>query len=170
MTITHLNKLKDKSLTIGIVGLGYLGLPLAMEFGKQYQTIGFDINAFRVKELYGSVITTGTHKVSSIKMADSQYVLPEVPVWADLVWQLYVIRTPRRDALQAYLTDRGVGTLVHYPTPPHLQRAYAELGYKRGDFPIAEKIADEVHSLPIEPHLSFEQQDQVIAALLDFQP
>ncbi len=102
-------------------------------------------------------------------LAGSQYVLPEVPAWADPVWHLYVIRTPQRDALQAYLTDRGIGTLVHYPIPPHLQQAYAELGYKRGDFPIAEKMADEVLSLPIGPHLTFEQQDQVIAALLDFQ-
>ena len=76
---------------------------------------------------------------------------------------------PEQDALQAYLTDRGIGTLVHYPIPPHLQQAYAELGYKRGDFPIAEKMADEVHSLPMGQHLSLEQQDQVIAALLDFQ-
>lgn len=103
-------------------------------------------------------------------LAGSQYVLPEVPEWADPVWHLYIIRTPRRHALQAYLTDQGIGTLVHYPIPPHLQYAYAELGYKRGDFPIAEKLADEVLSLPIGPHLSFEQQDQVIAALLNFQP
>jgi len=103
-------------------------------------------------------------------LAGSQYVLPDVPAWADPVWHLYVIRTPRRDALQAYLADRGIGTQVHYPIPPHLQLAYGKMGYKCGDFPIAEKIADEVLSLPIGPHLSIEQQDQVIAALLDFQP
>lgn len=103
-------------------------------------------------------------------LTGSQYGLPHVPEWADPVWHLYVIRTPRRDALQACLTERGIGTLVHYPIPPHLQQAYAELGYKRGDFPIAEAMAEEVLSLPMGPHLSFEEQDQVIAALLDFKP
>jgi dTDP-4-amino-4,6-dideoxygalactose transaminase len=103
-------------------------------------------------------------------LAESHYGLPHVPEWADPVWHLYVIRTPQRDMLQAYLTERGIGTLVHYPIPPHLQQAYAELGYKRGDFPIAETMAEEVLSLPMGPHLTFEQQDQVIAALLDFKP
>ena len=102
-------------------------------------------------------------------LAGGGFLLPAVLEGTDPVWHLYVIRTPRRDDLQAYLNDRGINTLVHYPIPPHLQQAYAELGYNRGDFPIAEKIADEVLSLPIGPHLSFEQQDQVIAALLDFQ-
>jgi dTDP-4-amino-4,6-dideoxygalactose transaminase len=103
-------------------------------------------------------------------LTGSQYGLPHVPEWAEPVWHLYAIRTPRRDALQAYLTERGIGTLVHYPIPPHLQQAYAELGYKRGDFPIAEAMAEDVLSLPMGPHLSFEEQDQVIAALLDFKP
>lgn len=103
-------------------------------------------------------------------LADSNFVLPFTPEWADPVWHLYVIRTPLRNALQGHLTNRGVGTLVHYPIPPHLQQAYAALGYKRGDFKIAEAMADEVLSLPMGPHLTFEQQDQVIAALLDFQP
>jgi dTDP-4-amino-4,6-dideoxygalactose transaminase len=98
------------------------------------------------------------------------YSLPDVPQWADPVWHLYVIRTPQRQALNAYLTERGIATLVHYPIPPHLQQAYVELGYKRGDFPIAEALADEVLSLPMGPHLTSEDQDQVIAALLDFKP
>ncbi len=72
--------------------------------------------------------------------------------------------------LQACLIDRSVGTQVHYPIPLHLQQADAESCYKRGDFPIAEKIADKVPGLPIGLHLSFEQQHPVIAALLDFQP
>jgi dTDP-4-amino-4,6-dideoxygalactose transaminase len=98
------------------------------------------------------------------------YGLPHVAEWADPVWHLYVIRTPQREALHAYLTERGIGTLVHYPIPPHLQQAYVQLGYKRGDFPIAELLADEVLSLPMGPHLSFAEQDQVIAAMLDFKP
>lgn len=101
-------------------------------------------------------------------LAGSQYDLPHVPKWADPVWHLYVIRTPRRDALQGFLTERGVGTLVHYPIPPHLQQAFAELSHERGDFPISEAMADEVLSLPLGPHLTSEDQNQVIAALLDF--
>lgn len=105
----------------------------------------------------------------SVALAGAHCGLPHVPQWADPVWHLYVIRTPQRDALQAFLTERGIGTLMHYPLPPHLQQAYTELGYKRGDFPIAEAMANELLSLPMGPHLTFEQQDQIIAAILDFQ-
>lgn len=96
--------------------------------------------------------------------------LPQVSEWAEHVWHLYVVRHPQRDALQQALADAGVGTLIHYPIPPHRQQAYAERDYKQGDFPIAEAMAEQVLSLPIGPHLSFEDQDRVIAALLDFTP
>ena len=101
-------------------------------------------------------------------LADSQYVLPEEPAWADSVWHLYVIRSLRRDALKAYLAERGVDTLVHYPIPPHLQKAYAGLGYGPGEFPVTERLADEVLSLPMGPHLATEQQEYVIDVLLRF--
>jgi dTDP-4-amino-4,6-dideoxygalactose transaminase len=70
------------------------------------------------------------------------------------VYHLYVIRTDIRDALQQHLNDHGIGTLIHYPVPPHLQQAYQHLGYKKGDFPIAEKLADTMLSLPIWPGMS----------------
>jgi len=104
------------------------------------------------------------------ELAGCGLILPHVPEWAEPVWHLYVVRHPQRDALQRALNDAGVGTLIHYPIPPHRQQAYAERGYKQGDFPIAEAMAEEVLSLPIGPHLSFEDQDRVIAALLDFTP
>ena len=91
--------------------------------------------------------------------------LPTVPAWADPVWHLYVVRHARRDALSARLADAGIGTIVHYPIPPHLQQAYAELGYKEGDFPIAEAIHREVLSLPIGPHMTLEQADIVADAV-----
>ena len=91
--------------------------------------------------------------------------LPTVPAWADPVWHLYVVRHARRDALSARLADAGIGTIVHYPIPPHLQQAYAELGYKAGDFPIAEAIHREVLSLPIGPHMTLEQADIVADAV-----
>jgi dTDP-4-amino-4,6-dideoxygalactose transaminase len=94
-------------------------------------------------------------------------VLPAVPAAADPVWHLYVVRHARRDQLAARLADAGIGTIVHYPIPPHLQQAYAELGYKEGDFPIAERIHREVLSLPIGPHMTLDDADTVAAAVAD---
>lgn len=94
--------------------------------------------------------------------------LPQVPAWAAPSWHLYVVRTPRRDALQQHLAQAGVGTLVHYPIPPHLQKAYAGAGFAPGQFPIAERLAAEVLSLPMGPHLQPAQQDAVIDAVTRF--
>ncbi|MFN5046480.1 DegT/DnrJ/EryC1/StrS family aminotransferase [Roseateles sp.] len=91
--------------------------------------------------------------------------LPQVPDWADPAWHLFVVRHADRDGLQARLAQRGIGTLIHYPVAPHLQPAYAELGYGPGDFPIAEAIHREVLSLPLWPGMSEAQVEQLIAAL-----
>lgn len=96
-------------------------------------------------------------------LAGCALTLPEVPVWADPAWHLFVVRHPERDALQARLSARGIGTLIHYPVPPHLQPAYAELGRGPGDFPIAEAMHREVLSLPLWPGMSETQIDRVIA-------
>jgi dTDP-4-amino-4,6-dideoxygalactose transaminase len=82
-------------------------------------------------------------------LARSGLVLPQVPEWAEPVWHLFVVRHPERDALVKRLNDAGVGTLIHYPVPPHLQKAYAEMGFKVEAFPVAERMAGEVMSLPI---------------------
>ncbi|MEO8378959.1 MAG: DegT/DnrJ/EryC1/StrS family aminotransferase [Acidobacteriota bacterium] len=95
-------------------------------------------------------------------------VLPEVHSASEPVWHLFVIRHPRRDALQSFLKSRGISTLIHYPVPPHLSLAYASGGWRRGDFPIAEEMASTVLSLPIGPHLADEQVDYVVACLRDF--
>lgn len=95
-------------------------------------------------------------------------VLPFVPDWAEPAWHLYVIRTRRRAALQAHLAAAGIATQVHYPTPPHLSRAYQAAGWKSGDFPIAEQLAGEVLSLPLGPHLAPEQVNEVCASIRDF--
>lgn len=94
-------------------------------------------------------------------------VLPFVPEWADPVWHLFVVRSQQRETLQANLQQQGVGTMIHYPIPPHLQLAYAELGYAQGDFPIAEVIHDQVLSLPMGPTLNDAQVTQVINAVKD---
>ena len=82
-------------------------------------------------------------------LQDTNIILPYVSEWAEPVWHQFVIRTKKRDGLQEYLKSKGIGTLIHYPLPIHLQEAYKHLGYKKSDFPIAEKIANEVLSLPI---------------------
>jgi len=91
-------------------------------------------------------------------------VLPHVPDWAEPVWHLFVVRSRERDALQRQLTEAGVGTLIHYPVPPHLSGAYADKKWPKGTFPIAEELADTVLSLPIGPHVRKEQAELVINA------
>ncbi|WP_129631006.1 DegT/DnrJ/EryC1/StrS family aminotransferase [Candidatus Oscillochloris fontis] len=81
------------------------------------------------------------------------------------VYHIYAIREARRDQLQTFLHDHGVSTGIHYPIPVHLQKAFAELGHKEGDFPHSEAAAREVLSLPMYPELPPELQDHVIAAL-----
>jgi len=91
--------------------------------------------------------------------------LPHVPDWADPVWHLFMVRHPQRDLLQKHLTASGVGTIIHYPVPPHLQKAYVGLGYARGAFPISEKLADEVLSLPMSAHQTPEETSYVVQQL-----
>jgi dTDP-4-amino-4,6-dideoxygalactose transaminase len=91
--------------------------------------------------------------------------LPFVPKWAEPVWHIFALRHPRRDELQDSLAKVGIGTLVHYPIPPHLSGAYAKAGWKLGDFPIAEEIAKAELSLPIGPHLEPKGQEIAIQAI-----
>ena len=92
--------------------------------------------------------------------------LPVEADGAESAWHLFVVRSARRGELQAMLASRGVGTLVHYPVPPHLQPAYADMGLARGAFPVSEAIHDEVLSLPMGPHLSEEEVDYVVDSVL----
>jgi len=92
-------------------------------------------------------------------------VLPYVPSWADPIWHIFVIRHARRDDLQKHLSRNGIGTLIHYPVPPHLSTAYHELGLRTGAFPITEELANTVLSLPIGPHLRMDSVDEVIEAI-----
>jgi dTDP-4-amino-4,6-dideoxygalactose transaminase len=84
----------------------------------------------------------------------SDIILPRIATGATHVYHLYVIRTKMRNKLQQHLTERGVGTLIHYPIPPHLQQAYESLGFKKGAFPIAEELADTCLSLPMWPGMN----------------
>ena len=88
-------------------------------------------------------------------------VLPAVHANATHVYHLYVIKTENRDGLQKHLSENGIGTLIHYPIPPHLQKAYQSLGFKKGSFPIAEELADNCLSLPIWPGMTLDQVNTV---------
>lgn len=100
----------------------------------------------------------------------TRFTLPFVPPDAVPVWHQFVVRHPERDRLMAYLANAGVGTLIHYPVPPHLQPAYAHLELGPGTFPISEAIHREVLSLPVGPELSADSSAQVIAAINSFPP
>lgn len=95
-------------------------------------------------------------------------ILPKTAEGATHVYHLYVVRTRHRDALQQHLTKHGIGTLIHYPIPPHMQEAYKELGFKEGDFPIAEEIADTCLSLPIWPGMEKQQIALIGSVIFDF--
>lgn len=82
------------------------------------------------------------------------------------VWHLFTVRHPRRDRLQAELQCMGVGTMIHYPIPPHLQAAYAHLGWGRGSFPITERTADQLLSLPMDPTMLDDEVETVVQAVL----
>ena len=98
-------------------------------------------------------------------LRDTGLVLPQVPEWAQPAWHLFVIGHPQRDALQQRLTAAGIGSLIHYPIPPHRQDAYRELGFAADAFPIANRLAGEVLSLPMGPQLAAESAARVIAAI-----
>jgi dTDP-4-amino-4,6-dideoxygalactose transaminase len=90
---------------------------------------------------------------------------PYEPSWSRAVYHLYVVRTDDREGLMASLIDAGIGTGIHYPIPLHLQKAYSSLNYLPGDFPLAERAASEIVSLPMFPTLTQEQQLRVVAAI-----
>ena len=95
-------------------------------------------------------------------------VLPFVDPRAEHVFHQYVIRAPRRDELRAFLTEHKIGTEVYYPLPLHLQESLKSLGYKRGDFPVSERAADEVLALPIYPELREDEIETVVEAIRRF--
>ena len=92
-------------------------------------------------------------------------VTPVQPEYASPVWHLYVIRCADRDRVRAGLDRRGIATGIHYPLPLHLQPAFEELGYSAGDFPVAERLASEVLSLPMYAELTPELVEQVATAV-----
>lgn len=148
---------------------------------KKYYNEIKGINS-RLDELHAAVLTVKlpylpalTKNRQDIAAKYNEYLsnIPQIklPIAADNathVYHLYVIMCENRDALQSYLQSQGIGTLIHYPIPPHLQLAYKELNYKVGDFPIAERIAQSCLSLPNYPGITNEQIKEVSEAIIKF--
>ncbi|MFO1476635.1 MAG: DegT/DnrJ/EryC1/StrS family aminotransferase [Verrucomicrobiota bacterium] len=101
-------------------------------------------------------------------LADTPLQLPREAAYAQSAWHLYVVRHPKRDELKKHLESNGVGCALHYPLPLHLQKCYASLGYKAGDFPVAEKAARECLSLPVYPELTDKQVQRVADVIKSF--
>jgi dTDP-4-amino-4,6-dideoxygalactose transaminase len=95
-------------------------------------------------------------------------ILPYEPSWSRAVYHLYVVRISNRDGLIEYLKTKGISTGIHYPVPLHLQKAYEWMGYIAGDFPVSEKTAREIVSLPMFPQLNREQQERVVDSITSF--
>ena len=101
---------------------------------------------------------------------DSAPVLPYEPEWTKSVYHLFVVRVQDREEFMKQMGSVGIGTGIHYPIPLHLQNAYKDLGYKKGDFPVTEKVSSEIVSLPMFPGLDADQQHRVVENTLVFAP
>lgn len=102
------------------------------------------------------------------KLGSSGIVIPVEREWGKHVYHLYIVRSEKREALQAFLKQKGIASEVYYPLPPHLATPCRKFGYKEGDFPHAEKASRETFALPLYPELTLSQQDEVIAAVCAF--
>jgi len=104
-------------------------------------------------------------KAYSEKLAGTSVVTPHVALDRTSVYAQYSVRVNNREAVAGALNEKGIPTAVHYPMPLHLQEAFAPLGYKRGDFPVSERVSEQIMSLPMSPYLTEEQQDYIVSAL-----
>jgi dTDP-4-amino-4,6-dideoxygalactose transaminase len=141
------------------------------EIGFNYRMEGFQGAVLGVKLKHLPNWTAERRRVArrySECLKDTPLQLPREADFAESVWHLYVVRHPRRDELKKFLEEQGVGCAIHYPIPLHLQKAYAHLGHRAGDFPVAEKAARECLSLPIYPELTDAQIGRVVETIKGF--
>jgi dTDP-4-amino-4,6-dideoxygalactose transaminase len=103
-----------------------------------------------------------------LKTVDGAVVSPYEGLRSRAVYHLYVVRTADREGMMDHLKKVGIGSGIHYPIPLHLQKAYAAMNYRKGDFPATEKAAAEIVSLPMFPQLTAEQQSRVVEEILNF--
>ena len=141
-------------------------------YGHNYRMEGIQGAVLGVKLKYLAAWTQARRRVAAryndlLKGVPGVITPKEMP-YAKHVYHLYVIRVQRRDELQKHLEAKGVSTGLHYPIPLHRQKAFEGLGYKEGDFPVAERLANEILSLPMFPELTDEQIDYVSASIKEF--
>jgi dTDP-4-amino-4,6-dideoxygalactose transaminase len=141
------------------------------EIGYNYRMEGIQGAVLGIKLKHLAAWNAGRRRVAHRYhelLAGTPLKLPREAEYAESVYHLYVVRHPRRDELKKHLEANGVGCALHYPLPLHLQKCYASLGHKRGDFPVAERAAAECLSLPIYPELTDEQLKYVAAVIRKF--
>ena len=141
------------------------------EVGFNYRMEGFQGAVLGVKLKHLAKWTARRRAIAKIYselLSETPLQLPRETANAESAWHLYVVRHPRRDELKKHLETNGVGCALHYPLPLHLQKCYASLGYKTGDFPIAEKAARECLSLPVYPDLTDRQLQRVTDVIKSF--
>jgi dTDP-4-amino-4,6-dideoxygalactose transaminase len=141
------------------------------EIGYNYRMEGFQGAVLGVKLPHLDKWTRERQRVAkryTELLAGTPLQLPREADFAESAWHLYVVRHPKRDELKKFLEDNGVGCAIHYPIPVHLQKAYADLGHKTGDFPVAEKAALQCLSLPIYPELTEAQIARVVEVIKKF--
>lgn len=122
----------------------------------------------RVKLSYINELTEERVKLANRylnEIKNPNIILPKIRQNATSVWHLFVVRTKKRDKLKKYLEENGIETVIHYPIPPHLSEAYKYLGYKKGDFPVTEKYAESVLSLPLYNGMTEEEVTYVIEVI-----
>jgi dTDP-4-amino-4,6-dideoxygalactose transaminase len=143
------------------------------DLGYNYRMDGMQGAVLRVKLRHLPEWTQTRRQVAAIYrqlLADADVVCPAESDDARHVYHLYVIRTPHRDALQQYLKDHQVDTLLHYPVPVHLQKGYRYLGYEAGSLPETERHCSEVLSLPMYPEMPVEAIKEVADLICAFRP
>ena len=141
------------------------------EVGYNYRMEGFQGAVLGVKLPHLPKWTQERRRVAARYtelLANTPLQLPREAEYAESAWHLYTVRHPKRDELKKFLEDNGVGCAVHYPIPLHLQKVYAYLGYKPGDFPVAEKISGECLCLPMFPELTEKQISRVAEVIKNF--
>ena len=141
------------------------------EIGFNYRMEGIQAAVLGVKLRHLDAWTQERRRVAlryHQLLATTPLQLPREPDYAQSAWHLYVVRHPRRDELKQHLETNQIGCGMHYPLPLHLQKAFAHLGYKPGDFPVAEKAARECLSLPMYPELSEAQIVRVSGVIKEF--
>lgn len=139
-------------------------------YNSRLDTLQAAILRVKFKRIHESIAARARHAAHYTERLSllSQIRIPSVTEENRGVYYVYNILVPQRDKLAAYLKEKGIGTSIYYPRPLHLQKCFAYLGYKEGDFPVAERVCNEILALPMYPELSDDEIDYVCDAIASF--